>query len=100
MFSSERSERTGKRCEPKAVAGPCASGPPVMIEGRKGKRNIIGFRSAAGASAYLFGCGAAELLRPAAPPDHLLLIAVGVVAGVGFGVLAGVIRFGFGVLAG
>jgi hypothetical protein len=28
-FSSERSERLGKRCEPQAVAGPCASGPPV-----------------------------------------------------------------------
>jgi hypothetical protein len=37
-FSSERSERVGERCEPKAVAGPCASGPPVMIEGRKGKK--------------------------------------------------------------
>ena len=100
MFSSERSERMGKRCEPKAVAGPCASGPPVMIESRKGKWNISEFRSAAGASAYLFGCGAAELFRPAAPPDHLLLIAVGIVAGVGFGFLAGVIRFGIGVLTG
>ncbi len=98
MFSSERSERMGKRCEPKAAAGPCASGPPVMIESRKGKWNISESRSAAGASADLFGCGAADPCRHAAPPDHLLLIAVGVVAVVGFGVLPGVIRFGIGVL--
>jgi len=45
------------------------------------------------------GVGLRNHFGPAAPPDHLLLIAVGVVAGVGFGVLPDVIRFGFGVLA-
>ena len=69
-----------------------------MIEGRKGKKKIIGFRSAAGASAYLFGCGAAEPFGPQ-PHRSSMLIAVGIVAGVGFGVLADVIRFGIGVLA-
>lgn len=70
-----------------------------MIDRWKGKWNFVEFIGAAGASVYLFGWGCGTL-RPAAPPDHLLLIAVGILAGVGFGVLAGVIRFGFGVLVG
>lgn len=49
-------------------------------------------------SVRVWGYGA--VAAPAAPPDHLLLIAVGVVAGVGFGFLAGVTRFGIGVLTG
>ena len=71
-----------------------------MIEGRKVKRKhdwIPQRRRRFRLSVRVWGCGTFSARSPT--PDHLLLIAVGIVAGVGFGVLAGVIRFGIGVLA-
>jgi hypothetical protein len=99
-FSSERRERLGKTWRAVGRSGPLCGRTAGYDRRPERQRDAVEFRSAAGASAYLFrvwGCGTRAARSPT--PDLLLLIAVGMVAGVGFGVLDAAISFGIGVLA-